>query len=272
MTLILNGCGNSKLSSITSEDGNKYSCDYEGTTRSFLEYAPGSEARGILFMLHGHASTAEAFRSDVMIDEDACPRGYVTVYVTSDTDSWNSGIGDSDSDDIGFLKALAKYMQDKYDLNKENTFAAGFSNGAFMMYRLAIEGEDTFKGVASVAGMMPEAMWNNKKDTANISLLQINGSKDDVVPMNSNGSAKYSKAPAIEDVIEYFANANDLKDSKSESLSKKAELIKYYNNEKNNAVWHVLIKDGRHSWPDENICGFSTNSLILDFFDEINMK
>ena len=274
-TLFFVSCGNKNstlIKNVSPKENHAFTCDYAGITRSFLEYAPAKAPKGIILMLHGYGSDAQAFRLSTKLDEEAIKRGFVVIYVTglkneqdkTSATGWNSGIGNSTNDDIGFLKELACYFQKKYNLSRQNTFAAGFSNGGFMMYRLAIEAQDTFAAVASVAGMMPESMWALKKKKANISLLQINGTKDDVVPMQLNGSSKYSKAPAIEEVMDYFITANGLTQKQTQQLSSTAELTKFSG--KNNQVWQVLIQDGRHSWPEEKICGFSTNNLILDFF------
>ena len=48
--------------------------------------------------------------------------------------------------------------------------------------------------------------------------FQITGEKDDVVPKNSDGSAKYAIVPAIEDVIAYYAEANGLTLDQIETL------------------------------------------------------
>ena len=64
--------------------------------------------------------------------------------------------------------------------------------------------------------------------------------------MNANGSAKYNKNPAIEDVLEYYRSANGSADS-----------VKY-----------ISIEGGRHSWPEEKFCGFDVDKMILDFFLE----
>lgn len=265
------------LEAVAAQEGNSFSCEYDGITREFIEYAPVGDATGIVLMLHGYGSDAQAFRSEIKMDEYACEKGYAVVYLTGSVNAqgktsstgWNSGLGESDSDDIGFLLALANYLQEKYHLTRQETFAAGFSNGGFMMYRIATEGQDTFAGVASVAGMMPQMMWDQRAESAQISILQINGTKDDVVPMNLNGTAKYAKAPAIEDVLDYFVAADGLSQQTVETLSEKAELTKHFESEKSEQVWQVLIQDGRHSWPDEKLYGFSTNQLIIDFFDEV---
>ena len=284
LTLLLSmaGCGSTKstvkpLESITAVGDNSYTCEYDGMSRKYLEYAPDGDVSGVIIMLHGYGNDPETMRMDTKMDDDALERGYVVIYAEGSanlTDAtsaigWNSGIDDSTNDDIGFIKSLATYMQDKYSVTRENTFAVGFSNGGFMMYRIAVEASDIFAAVASVVGMMPESMWENRSKTTDISVLQINGTKDDVVPMNLNGSAKYSQAPAIEEVIEYFAAAAGLTQVTSESLSSNSEITKYSAPSKSTQVWQVIVEGGRHSWPAEELYGFDTNDLILDFFDQV---
>lgn len=265
------------LEAVTETGEHTWTCLYAGTQRQFSLYAPENAPTGILLMLHGYGSTGEDFRLLTKTDAEANARGYAVVYPTgaptpedpTSANGWNSGIGVSSSDDIGFLRALARWLQERYGLSRNETYAAGFSNGGFMMYRIAAEGQEFFGGVASVSGMMPAAMWNEKGEKADISVLQINGTKDDAVPMNCNGTAKYSKAPAIEDVIDYFAAAGGLDEEETVLLSSRAQLTKHTGADSAMEVWQVLIKDGRHSWPEEEYVGFDTCSVILDFFDAI---
>lgn len=253
------------------------SFSYMGEERSYLECAPEGEVRGIILMLHGYGSDAKSFRLSTGIDVPANLRGYSVVYVdgvpnpddpTSAT-GWNSGIGDSTVDDVGFLKALAGNLQEKYGLTRNETFAAGFSNGAFMTYRLALEAGDCFSAVASVAGMMPASVWDSRGEAPDISLLQIYGTKDDAVPKNADGSARFTKAPAIEDVLDYFISAQGLTETGTEEISARATLTKSSGEAKSNRIWQVLIKDGRHSWPEEKYCGFNPAEVILDFFSDV---
>ncbi len=259
------------------EVGNcKYTCEYDGITRTFLLYAPSEAPKGIIIMLHGAGSDGEAFRLMTGMDSVACERGYAVAYVygtvnpysqSADSTGWNSGIAARGQDDIGFLCSLASYLQDKYSLTRDETFAVGFSNGAFMTYRIAAEGQKSFGATVSVAGMMPQRIWNNKTDKSNISLLQISGNKDDVVPMNSNGTAATSVNPAIEDVMAYFAEAAGLNKYSSEEISDKSTLYKYTGEGSELKVWRIEISEGRHSWPEEKFAGFNTNEMILSFLD-----
>ena len=264
------------LQEVTAVGVHTFSCTYGGAQRQFSEYAPEGAPKAILLMLHGYGSTGEDFRLLTKTDVPANACGYTVIYPTgvptpedpTSANGWNSGIGISSVDDIGFLCALARYMQAKYSLTRAETFAAGFSNGGFMVYRIALEGQDTFAGVAGVAAMMPESCWNARPDTLHISLLQINGTRDDAVPMRLNGSDRFTTAPAIEDVIAWFAAANGLDSESTEPLGMYAELTKHFGGK--TQVWQVLIREGRHSWPEEKYCGFDVNTLLLDFFDLVH--
>ena len=261
-------------------DNNMYQYTYLDNDYEFALYLPDStpscEGYPLVIMLHGYSGNAESFRLQTHFDENACKRGYVVAYMTcsagsstSSTDAgWNSGLGNSDKDDLGLITALAKYLQKEYNCSKDLTFVVGFSNGAFMAQRLAAEANDTFTAVASVAGMMPQSIWEARKDKQDVGVLEIYGTLDDVVPKNADNSAATSVAPAIEDVMNYWVYSNNLTDFSTGELSKKAVLTQYYNDKNDNFVWTVVINDGHHSWPDEKFCGFSVNDLILDFFDQ----
>lgn len=262
----------SALEQVTATGAHTYTCLYRGTERRFSVYAPEGAPTGLLFMLHGYASAGEDFRLLTGMELPANERGYAVVYPTADPASptgWNSGIGISAADDIGFLCALAQYLQQAYGLDRSRTFAAGFSNGGFMIYRLALEGQTYFAGVAGVAAMMPAALWETRPEAAHVSVLQINGTLDDAVPMRLNGSDALTPAPAIEDVISYFAAANGLALESEEPLGTHATMTSYAAAGTKAQVRQVLIRDGRHSWPQERYCGFDVNALILDFFDRV---
>ena len=250
------------------KDGS-FECTYAGEKHKFTLCLPEEtgENMPLIIMLHGFGNTPDGFRSQCRMDVDACARGYAVAYAGSATAEWNSGIGSMERDDVGYISALAKYLQREYGCSADMTFAAGFSNGGFMTQRLAADAQDVFRAVGCVAGMMPKAIWDERAETADIGVLEVYGTKDDVVPMNLTGTAAASVNPAIEDVMDYWAQANGLDKSETVTLSGKAVLTKRTGEGKDNAVWTVVIDEGRHSWPDEKIAGFNVNQLLLDFFD-----
>lgn len=253
-----------------------YETSFDGIKHDFIVCLPENyDNAPLVLMLHGYGESAEGFRQKTAFEEEANERGFAVVYVTgapnledkTSSNGWNSGIGKSSNKDVEFLRELSIYLCDTYNLDKERIYAVGFSNGAFMTHRLAMEANDVFAGVVSVAGMMPESIWEDKTNDCKINIFQITGEKDDVVPKNKDGSAKYSNAPAIEDVIAYYVDSNDLTLSETTTIGKKSVLSTYTSADSSIKVWNLDIPDGRHSWPDEKITGINTNKLILDFLE-----
>ena len=284
MTILLTACGKEPAlpqieQAETVGTNGSYTCTYLGTEREFLVCPPEirTESSPVIFMLHGYGSKAESFQLDTKMDKTACPQGYTVIYVSgipNPTDKtsascWNSGIAASPVDDTGFLKALAHYAWENLGCDADRTYAAGFSNGAFMVHRLALEAADTFSGFASVAGMTPEQTWENRTSIGPVSFLQISGTKDDVIPMRANTAAGHTNAPAIEDTLDFFISEGKLEQTEETALSEKSTLTKYGGSTAEACVWSVVIEDGSHTWPREQFAGFDTNSLILEFFDTI---
>lgn len=252
------------------------SCTFDGVAHEYMTCFPEQcEGAPLVLMLHGYGNTAESFCEMVHFEETALQKGYAVVYVTGAPDpndatsafGWNSGIGQEGNRDVDFLVSLANSLQKEYSFDKERMFAVGFSNGAFMTHRLAMEADDTFAAVVSVAGMMPERIWEKAGQSSDIGFFQITGEKDDVVPKNSDGSAKFAKAPAIEDVMDYWVTSNGLTQSEETEIGKSSVLTKYAKEGSNKQVWNLFVKDGRHSWPDENISGINVNELIVEFLE-----
>lgn len=205
-----------------------------------------------ILLLHGAGDSAAGFKNITHFDQDACCRNFAVIYVNGTSKIGSKGalpgwqyMDDKQSkDDYAFLVALTKYVQKTYGLN-DKAYAVGFSNGGFMCSKLAALDTKPFVAIASVGGMMPKTAWDKRSRKNQIRFIQINGTKDEVVPMKLNGSSKYNPNPAMEDVIEYFKNTSG----------------------DENATW-ILLQDGRHVWPTKEYSNIDVNNVILDFFEK----
>lgn len=280
LVLLLSVMGCAQAAELTVEHlkENTYSSSFDGVTHRFVLVLPEEcEGAPLVVMLPGYGNTAESFRTTVHFEQDAGPRGYAVVYVTGARDpnnsissvGWNSGIGAEGNDDVGFLTALTAWLQKEYGLDDRRTFAVGFSNGAFMVHRLAMEAGDTFSACVSVAGMMPAKIWQARNEVNAVSFFEIYGEKDDVVPKNSDGSAAYAKDPAIEEVMSYWAASNGLDRCETEEIGNGSVLTKCGGSQTAHQVWDLVIKNGRHSWPAPELNRIDANALILEFFQTI---
>ena len=261
------------------EEGIKFYCKYNGIRHDFILDLPETPKDApLILMLPGYGNSAETFRSAIKLHKDAVPKGYAVAYINGAKNPddktlaigwrWDStGKHHTKENDTAFLIDIACYLAEEYSFNQKKLFAAGFSNGGFMIHTLAMQASDVFCAYASIAGKMSNNIWNIRNKKNNLSFLQITGEKDDVVPKKSDGSARYAKAPAIEDVMRYWADSNGLKTETTELIGNGSSLIKYSDKRRKKNVWHLIVKNGRHSWSAQNINGIDTNQLLLDFFD-----
>ena len=277
----LTGCGKDKveilpLENIVQESDGKITFTCDGVERyCLLNFPEKTEGAPLVLMLHGHGESPETMRTTTQFEAKANELGYGVVYVSGSVNAgdplkvlgWQSGVFSEGNRDVEFLVSLAQYLQETYSFDTERTYAVGFSNGAFMTHRLAMDASDTFSAVASVAGKMPNALWEIRSKKNDVSILQLTGEKDDVVAKHRDGSAKYSKDPAIEDVMEYWAESNGVKLTETVAVGERGELTKYEG--KKTKVWHLFVKDARHGWYNAQINKVDANEVILEFFESL---
>lgn len=256
-----------------------YSCTFRGRTRKFLMFLPEdyksrteqekSEIRLIL-MLHGAGESGLSFKNKTEFNTDALPRNFALLYVNSIpvtkkglmNANWHYGTDKDSRNDVDFLRKITRYVQRQYKLNHK-IFAVGFSNGGFMINKLAVSNPEYYTAVASVSGMMPDTVWKCRPQNGDIGYLQINGTKDDIIPRKYESQNMSNPNPLMEDVIDYWVKANKLPAEKETiPLSEMSTLENY-----SNKVQWIQIKDAVHGWTSESYAKININNTILNFFD-----
>jgi poly(3-hydroxybutyrate) depolymerase len=265
-----------ELEDITSNKENVFTCSYDGVKHDFVISLPQeSKNAPLIVMLHGAGDSAENFRRTSGFDDDALPKGYAVCYAAGTVNakagrnykSWNYGRFETDYDDVGFIKALVKYLVEEYSLDGNHVFCAGFSNGGFMNFRLALEAQDTFLACASVGGDLCKTLWDKRPETNDVGMLTVIGEIDESVPKNFDGTAKTTLDPAIEDVVDYMASSNGLELQSEGEIGDGSIICKYGADSDKDIVWYVVVNDAKHGWPTEELNSISVNKLILEFFD-----
>lgn len=242
-----------------------FTLKFDGLDRSYILHKPKNFDKNspLVFMLHGFGSSSMNIMSYSQMNLIADQNGFMVCYpqgsrLETGQSHWNANLDMSSVNDIGFLSSLAKLIQKNYDVNPENTFVSGMSNGGFMSYTLACEKPDVFRAIASITGTMSGRDWKNCKPSFNIPIMQISGTEDKTVPWDGTMSTAYGwgGAPHIVKVVDFWAEKNgcnvdekinfpdlDLSDKSTVSLVKKK------GSPKNNQVWFYTVNGGGHDWP-----------------------
>jgi len=154
----------------------QWSVTHEGRTRSYrVHLPPGYDATRptpAVFAFHGYASDEHELEALSGLNPEADASGFIVVYPRGlnrteltggsapgdeDTRAWNAGIccgpaRDEHVDDVGFVDTLLADLDTRVCLDPRRLYATGFSNGAFLAYRLACERSAHFAAIAPVAG------------------------------------------------------------------------------------------------------------------------
>ena len=238
---------------------------HNGLDRSYILHKPdGFQINApLLFVLHGFTSSSNTIMTYSQMNKIADQNGFMICYPQGTTlatgqTHWNANLQMSTINDIDFLAQLAIKLQKEYNINPNNTFVSGMSNGGFMSYTLGCEKSGIFKAIASVTGTMSGYDWNNCNPSYKIPVLQISGTKDNTVPWDGTMSEAYGwgGAPHIIKVMDYWSELNscsldetinfpDIDSSDSSTVS----LTKRKGSSYNNEIWFYTVTGGGHDWP-----------------------
>ena len=168
---------------------------FGGLAREYHLYIPdiyhGNVAVPLLFNLHGMGSNnlqQETYGYFNSIADTAnfiicLPNG--TLY-DSVNRFWNAGFSTLVVDDVGFLNALIDSLYHKYNIDRTRIYFTGMSNGGFMAHTMACASSDRIAAAASVAGGMSVMQYGSCTPARLISVMEIHGDADNIVPYDGH--------------------------------------------------------------------------------------
>ena len=254
---------------------------YKGAQYSYHLYIPKDLPQNapLLMVFHGYNSRnipSIGYGFQPLADK----HGFVICYPRGENDYkgkpyWYVGyqfhIENKDKrDDVGFAVRLAKYLQKRYNLSKENLFATGHSNGGAMCYMLAYKAADHFSAVASVSGHIMECMYRSLKPKRAIPVMEVHGTEDNLSrwngdPYNNDGWGADIATPRA---VGLWAAVNRCTHEQVEVLPVLRNRVvahRYLGGTNGNQVWFYHVQGGKHSWADKDM---NTAAEIWSFFEK----
>ncbi len=255
---------------------------HDGLTRYYQVYIPEilEDDAPIIFSLHGLTSNPKANQVLTHFNDIADREGFIVVYpygtLVDGVSHWDAKLDYAEVDEVGFLEALALYIQETYQASEEHTFITGFSNGGFMSYEVACQ-SDTFKAAAPVAGLMSLETYNTCQGNP-IPILHIHGAVDSIVPIDAvmEVPGGWGGGPTTDGIIDYWVSINNTTNVELSDLGT-TTIEKYTSSESDIQVWYYLVMDYDHIWPgaidyytpvQSETAGFDASELIWEFFSE----
>jgi len=282
----------------------KQTMQWQGDNRQYYVYTPSSyngetDTLPVLFFLHGFdggidtynnnidfQQAAEQFRWMIVLPEAMDANTTLFGMTIPVGKAWNSGIvmtvmgntftPNSDIDDAGFLLALVDSLGTQYRLHSDSLFFAGFSMGAFMTYRMAIEHADRIDGVAAASGLIP-LCFADSIPSRNINVFHIHGTDDNTIAPDGTaspipGMGQMTLGLSVENTVEYWrrfnqcdtiAAVNTIANTVDDGLL--FTLHNYSGGIDGSRVALLSVEGGKHQWYEE---GHDVQYLtaIHDFF------
>lgn len=234
-----------------------------GLTRDYLLYVPASynvnTPSALLFNLHGYTSNnlEQSFYADFRSIADTANFLIVLPNGTLDGQGnrfWNTFIGNSSVNDVGFIRDLLDTLESKYTIDPNRVYSTGMSNGGFLSYSLACELNDRIAAIASVTGSMIQSKLNDCNPQRPVPVMEIHGTADNTVPYNGQAVSTFVAIPTLVNAWVGFNHCNPTPSitqvpNISTTDGCTAERQVYSGGDLGSTVEHYKIIGGGHTWP-----------------------
>jgi polyhydroxybutyrate depolymerase len=212
--------------------------------------------------LSGCPSTGDQMATITRLDDQATAGGFAIVYPDPVQGCWNAGFCCGVADDVGFISRLVDRLSAEIRVDKSKVFAAGFSAGAAMAYRVACELSDRFTAIASSAGQLALQGCHPARP---VSILEMHGTADTVTA--------YAKgADAVQQWVAFDGCAGEA----TQSGSGVTKTSTWSNCRGGTVVRFDTVEGGHHTWFGSTLDSVpgepNANAVIWDFFSHLGPR
>ena len=229
-----------------------------------IENLPAETTLPVYFFFHGNGGAAE---DGIDFVGPLVNQGLgVGVYPDGYKESWNLGREESTADDVAFVGEIFEILESFPKVNVDLAFAMGFSNGAGMTHKLALE-TTHFRGIATMASDLVEENLVGgaiPEETAPVAVMQIHGTDDPMCPYEGGPGVGGHVFVSVEESAALWAKVNDCPEVPEIIETKDGnELTKYAGCGENEVASYAIIGAG-HGIPPNTEGGLPF--LIWEFF------
>jgi len=263
----------------------------EGHYRSFHFNKPTTAVNGgsLMFTMHGSGGNGKKImQQSLKLEAIATNEKLLIVYPNGYQNYWNecrkyatSMANKENINENAFFKAMINYFHSKYGINEKRVFAAGFSGGGHMAYKLGLTMPGDIKAIAAVVANMPDSSSSDCTTSGKpLPVLIINGTLDNVNPYDGGemfvNNASYGVVRSTTNTFAYWSalagySGNPVKQLLPDTDPDDQRTIESYTYAEKDKPQVTLLKvtGGKHDYPgDIDVYVYAWNffkSQINDF-------
>ena len=262
-----------------------------GENRTFRVGLPDNtnEPLPLIILMHGLGETnsnmygvANYFSDRNFIAVRPQSGSYLNSSGSGYTTLWNALADTQKFDDVQFISDIIDYMIINYDfVDYDRIYAAGFSNGGYMAYRLSCDLSKRITAFASVAGNM--YLIDDGSDCTDqgrdIPIMHIHGTGDIFNPYYPGGYGVFGddiigdQYLTIEESIDFWSNYHQYDVMEIDTILTDISIkYSFSNNNIYSQFVHIKAKNGGHIWFYGDNWGFSSTQEILDFSSQYKLS
>jgi polyhydroxybutyrate depolymerase len=228
--------------------------------RTYLLHVPPSRVpdRGLplVLMFHPGLSWGERFAAVTGMSRAADDAGFAVAYPDGYHGTWNAGdcCGPAQQegvDDVASAEAVIDDVNGVLGVDPDRVFAAGFSNGGALAYRLACEKPDRIAAVA-VAAAAVRLPAGTCRPGRPVSVMHFHGLADPVAPYTGGAGvvAENGHQPPVQETIATWVAANGCSGQpRTERRNDKVTVTSYTGCRGETTVELYTIANMGHAWP-----------------------
>lgn len=227
----------------------------------------------LVFVFHGFQMSASLIRTQSGMDQVANANVFIVVYPNgsgpSNSLSWNASgccayALENNVDDQAFIRQIIADVEAITPVDPDRVYAAGFSNGALLSFRLACEMSDVFAAVAPVAGVLVTDPCQPQEP---VSIIQMHGMADTAVPYEGGQNPLAAvRFPPVEESLARWVQLNGCSGTPQVEQDGIVTRTTYDSCQPGITVELYALDHLGHSWPSQYITTPSMSEVIWEFF------
>ena len=201
----------SLTTAVTPESGRKdisQIINGQPVSRSFYVHYPEvitKEKYPVVFFFHGAGGTGESWLNRQQVSNLIDDEKFIGIFPDGYSNRWNVS-GETDVDDVEFVGLIINSLDDSlFDLEK--IYGVGTSNGAGLVNKVGKE-TSFFKAIAPVISQQTVDIGSTVS-TNPISVFQVNGSEDNLVPIDGGSGVGGNVFMSAQGSAENWASSYD---------------------------------------------------------------